>query len=230
MTRSAAIVLAGAICLALAGCYSPAVDLPRGEQAYARVPAMDVDRAPAVYRIGPLDVLSVRVFQEPDLSFESLQVDAAGNINFPLVGTMRAAGKDPLTLSRELRRSLASRFIREPQVVVGVEQAAGQRFVVEGSVNEPGSFEIAGRATLLESIARAKGLTRMAQNDKVAIFRQIDGQRAGALFNVNDIREGKAPDPEVLGGDTIVVGFSAIKGAYRDFLATAPLINLFRTF
>lgn len=191
---------------------------------------MDLNRAAPVYLIGPLDVLSVRVFQEPDLSFESLQVDAAGNINFPLVGTVRAAGKDPLTLSGELSRSLASRFIREPQVVVGVEQAAGQRFVVEGSVNDPGSFEIAGRATLLESIARAKGLTRMAQNDQVAIFRQIDGQRAGALFNVNDIREGKAPDPEVLGGDTIVVGFSAIKGAYRDFLATAPLLNLFRMF
>jgi polysaccharide export outer membrane protein len=174
--------------------------------------------------------LSIRVFQEPDLSFERLQVDAGGNINFPLVGTIHAAGKDPLALSEELEHSLSTRFIRAPQVVVGVAEAVGQRFVVEGSVIEPGTFQIAGRATLLESIARARGLTRVAQNDKVAIFREIDGQRSGALFNLNDIREGRAPDPEILGGDTVVVGFSAIKGAYRDFLATAPLFNLFRNF
>ena len=80
----------------------------------------------------------------------------------------------------------------------------------------------------MESIARAKGLTRVAQVNEIVVFRQINGQRMGAVFNLKDMREGRAQDPEILGGDQIVVGFNAIKGAYRDFIAAAPIFNVFR--
>jgi polysaccharide export outer membrane protein len=38
------------------------------------------------------------------------------------------------------------------------------------------------------------------------------------------------PDPQVLPGDTIVVGFSEVKGAFRDFLEAAPIISIFTLF
>jgi polysaccharide export outer membrane protein len=44
------------------------------------------------------------------------------------------------------------------------------------------------------------------------------------VFDVNKIRAGEMPDPELLGGDVVVVGFSGIKGAFRDFLKSAPLL------
>ena len=182
------------------------------------------------YRIGVLDTLSVRVFQEPELSFEALAVDASGTINFPLVGEVQAVGKTPIELSDEIETRLGARFIRDPQVVVGVVSSAAQRVTVEGQVTIPGVYEIAGSSSLLESIARARGTTDLSKNSQVIVFRRIDGERYGAIFALQDVREGRAPDPEILGGDRIVVGSSALKGALRTFLDAAPLFNVFTRF
>lgn len=216
--------------LALSGCFSPSTDLPKGSDAYAMMPPPDADGMRSAYKIGVLDTLSIRVFQEPDLSFDELQVDSAGSINFPLVGEVSAVGQTPLQLGRTIEAGLGERFIRSPQVVVGVVQSAAQRVTVEGNVTKPGVYEISGSTTLLEAIARSEGLTRTAVVDEIIVFRVVDGQRMGAIFNLKDIREGKAPDPEILGGDKIVVGFSAVKGVYRDFLQAAGLINAFTRF
>lgn len=219
-----------ALTMSLAACFSPAKDLPKGDDAYRLMPPLDMSAGPEAYRIGVLDVLSVRVFQEEELSFESLAVDASGIINFPLVGEIQAAGKTPIQLSDEIEAGLGTRFIRDPQVVVGVVTSAAQRVTVDGSVEEPGVYEIAGTSSLLESIARAQGTTNTASLGEVVIFRMIDGERYGAVFNLRHIREGRAADPQVLGGDRIVVGFSGVKGAYQDFLRAAPLLNVFTRF
>lgn len=214
----------------LGGCFSPAEELPRGTAAYDLVPPASYQQDLSVYRIGVQDVISVRVFQEPDLSFDEVQVDASGTINFPLIGQLQASGRTPVELSNDIEAGLGARFIRSPQVVVGVVQSAALRIVVEGQVTEPGVYEIAGNSSLIEAIARAKGPTRVASLDEIIVFRELDGQRMGAIFNLQDIREGKAADPQILGGDRIVVGFSGVKGAYRDFLQAAPLINVFTRF
>jgi polysaccharide export outer membrane protein len=220
--------------LTVSGCFqpnfSPSADLPTGRDAYGVIPAVDERTAPVVYRVGVLDTLSIRVFQEPELSFTTLAVDASGMINFPLVGEVQAAGKTPIELSDELEAKLGARFIRDPQVVVGVVASAAQRVTVDGQVVTPGVYEIAGTSSLIEAVARARGTTEVAKHTQVAVFRQIDGHRYGAIFNLQDIREGKAPDPEILGGDRIVVGRSALMGAYRDLLSAAPIFNVFTRF
>lgn len=43
------------------------------------------------YRIGPFDRLNITVFQVKDLTFEKLQVDAAGEVRLPLIGAVPAA-------------------------------------------------------------------------------------------------------------------------------------------
>ncbi|MDG5750970.1 polysaccharide export protein [Qipengyuania sp. XHP0211] len=217
------------LAFALSACFKPAADLPTGQAAYAVMPPAATSGLRDSYRIGVLDVLSVRVFQEPDLSFDEIQVDASGSINFPLIGQIQAVGKTPYQLSEELEAGLGENYLRSPQVVVGVTESAAQRVTVEGNVNEPGVYEISGSSSLLESIARAKGLTRVAVVDQIVVLRTINNQPMGAVFDLQAIREGKAPDPEILGGDKIVVGFSALKGTYRDLLQAAPLFNIFRT-
>lgn len=219
-----------ASCVILAGCFSPARDLPQGTEAYRIIPPADATNGAVAYRIGVLDTLSVRVFQEPELSFDTIAVDASGTINFPLVGEILAAGKTPIELSDEIEASLATRFIRNPQVVVGVVNSAAQRVTVDGAVTTPGVYEIAGSSSLIEAIARAQGTTEVSANDEVVVFRNIDGERYGAVFNLQAIREGRDPDPEILGGDRIVVGTSFLKGVYRDFLRAAPLFNVFTRF
>jgi len=217
-------------CLLLAGCFNPSTGLPQGEAAYSVIPAADPNAKATQYRIGILDTLSIRVFQEPELSFEQITVNSAGTFNYPFVGEVEAQGKTALELSRELEAGLGSRYIRNPQVVVGVLTSAAQRVIVDGQVNEPGVYEVAGQSSLLEAVARAKGLTFTGVEDEVIVFRTVDGERYGAVFNLRHIREGRSPDPEILGGDRIVVGYSAVRGGYQDFLRAAPILNVFRRF
>lgn len=220
-----------AVAAVLSGCHPGAGEaLPHGASAYAAVPAATADRPPSDYRINPLDVLSVTVFREPDLTFKELQVDASGSLLFPLIGNVRAAGKTANELSTEMAERLDQRYLRNPQVSVVIASSVSQRVTVEGSVNEPGVYEIGGAATLLEALARAKSPTRTAALNQVVVFRTVNGQRMGAVFNIGDIRNGRAPDPAILGGDVVVVGFSSVKGAFRDLLSTAPLLNVFRPF
>ncbi|GAA4779051.1 polysaccharide biosynthesis/export family protein [Stakelama sediminis] len=194
------------------------------------MPAPRVGAQVADYRLGPLDVLSVTVFQEPDLSFDKLQVDASGNVSFPLIGTVHAQGKTASELSDDIAARLGKKYLVDPQVSVTVVSSVSQNVTVEGDVKEPGVYPVNGQSTLLQALAQAQSPTDVAKLDQVVIFRNIDGKRAGAVFNVKAIREGRAPDPQVLGGDVIVVGFDAVKGGFRDLLKTAPFFNLFRYF
>ena len=224
------ITLSLALLAALAGCAGQRSGLPSGAEAYKVIPPDDPSSRLSDYRIGPLDILSVTVFREPDLTLKELQVDAGGNLVFPLIGAVEASGKTANELSSEIARRLNERYLRNPQVSVVVSSSTSQRVTVEGSVTEPGVYELGGNATLLEALARAKSPTRTAALDQVVVFRREGGTRLGAVFDIRDIRAGRVADPRIRGGDTVVVGFSAVKGAFRDFLQSAPFLNLFRVF
>src|SRR3546814_922518 len=125
---------------------------------------------------------------------------------------------------------LGAKYLVNPQVSVSVASSVSQNVTVEGNVNQPGVYAINGRSTLLQALAQAQSPTDVANLSQVVIFRNIDGRRAGAVFDVKAIREGRTPDPEILGGDVIVVGFDAVKGAFRDFFKMAPFFYVFRYF
>jgi len=202
-------------------------NLPLGQQAYAVIPASAPSTSSKEYLLGPLDTISVDVFQEPDLSAKDVRLDSAGNVILPLVGSVHAAGKTASQLSSELTQRLA-RYVVKPNVTVTADSIT-QKVTVEGEVNQPGVYEIKGNATLLEALAMAHSPTEVASLNQVIVFRNVNGQRTGARFDLQRIRAGTDPDPLVLGGDRIVVGYSSVKGAWRDFLKF-PIFNLFRIF
>ncbi len=218
--------------LALAGCQSAlhSEGLPSGQAAYEIAPALDADAKPQAYRIGPGDTISVQVFQEPDLSSDKVQVDDVGRIQLPLAGDILAAGLTAPELSAVVAERLGRDFIRYPRVVVSVVSTREQTVAVEGQVKLPGVYKVNPGDTLLSAIARAQSPTNVARLDEVIIFRTVNGRRMGARFDLNQIRGGQAPDPQVLGGDVIVVGYSSLKGVYRDILQAAPLLNVFTQF
>ena len=203
-------------------------DLPRGAAAYQLMPAAGADKSLATYRISPLDSVDVTVFGEPDLSVKEVQVDAAGGLALPLVGTVAAAGKTTAELSRDLERLLGQKYLRDPQVTATVSTSVAQKVSVQGEVTQPGVFELTGPTSLLEAISMAKGELRTARLDQVVVFRSIDGKRMGAVFDVQAIRDGRANDPQILGNDTIVVGFSSAQRFWRDIISSSPLLNIFR--
>lgn len=205
-----------------------ATNLPRGAAAYTVIPAATPNSASADYRIGPLDSIDINVFQEPELSTKKIQVDAAGNIAVPLIGTVAASGKTAAELSRILERRFDEKYLKHSQVTVAVASSVSQKVVVQGQVSEPGVYEVKGPTTLLEAVSMAKGETRIAKLDEVVVFRTVSGQRMGAVFDLASIRRGEAQDPEIIGNDVVVVGYSGAKSLWRDILSATPFLNVFR--
>lgn len=222
----AAIVVVSA--LLLGGCSTSRMSaVPTGDIAYQIAPPRDLNAPPTSYIIVPKDELNLQVFQEPDLSNDALQVDNVGNIQMPLLGEIPAAGRSPSELASDIAYRLGRRYIVNPQVTVSVTKPAARYVAVEGQVEAPGVYEIEQDYSLLSAIARAESPTDVAKLDEVVIFRTVNGERMAARFDLRDIRAGLAPDPQIVGGDVVVVGFSAVKGVWRDLLKSAPLFNTF---
>lgn len=182
------------------------------------------------YRIGVGDKLDVRVFQVADLSFEELVVDTSGNINLPLIGAVRSAGRTAGEMSSDIAARLASQYLRDPQVTVTVKEAASQKITVDGAVTKPGVYEMRGSTSLLQAVAMAEGPTRVADLTKVAVFRSIDGRRSVAVFDLSAIRQGRASDPQVLGDDVVVVDTSRLSSALREVVGALPALSAFAYF
>lgn len=215
------LILAAA--LVLGGCASGIGDIPTGVEALG--PRTGQQMAPAAltdYRVGMLDKLRVNVFREPDLSVDEVVVDAAGTINLPLVGEVPVLGRTVEEIGTELERRLDERYLRNSRVAVSVTEANSYTFAIEGEVNKPGNYQIPGKVTLLQAVAIAEGVSERAQLANVLVFRTIDGRRHAARFNLEDIRFGKAADPELQAGDTIVVNYSTGRQVYRDVLQLMP--------
>ena len=215
----------------LSACQSTSIseELPRGGGAYDIVGPVGANPIPT-FRIGPFDVLRIATFNEPELSFEEIPVDANGGFSFPFIGRVEAAGHTSQELEAELKRRLETRYLRDAQVSVFVTTSASQLFTVEGDVDKPGAYEYAGTTTLLGAMARAGSPTYTARLNEIVVFREVNNERYGAVFNLEDIREGRVPDPEIFAGDTIFVGYDAVKSAWREFLTLAPIINVFTRF
>jgi len=218
-----ALILAGAGAAPLAARDNP---LPAGQAAYDVIPVKAMDDLVA-QRIRAGDKLAISVFGESDLSRTDYMVDSTGFVQVPLIGQVIAAGVSPEELRAEIARRLGARFIRDPQVSVSITERAKARFAVEGQVEDPGVYEADATTTLLAAIAQAGSPNRVAKNSEVMVFRVIDGRRLGARFDLDQIRSGRADDPQIIGGDTVVVGYSGSKGFWRDVRETAPLLNLF---
>jgi polysaccharide export outer membrane protein len=200
---------------------------PAGSEAYQQIPPPSAGHEADSYKIGTLDTLAVTVFQEPDLTSSGVQVDAAGNVLLPLIGQVTAEDKTSTELAAEIAQKLGTRYLTHPQVSVIVTDAVSQRVTVTGSVAEPGVYAVKGRTTLLDALAMAKGTSRVAALNEVAVIREVGGKPVGGVFDVDKINKGLAPDPEIKGNDTIVVGLSNVKAAWRDVLTASSLIAAF---
>jgi polysaccharide export outer membrane protein len=230
--RNNASPLAAAILCALLALTSPAWGDPSVQMAKSLPPpdatATVLDKQ-LEYRIGPLDSLEITVFQVQYLD-HPIQVGADGHIGLPLIGDMAAAGKTPRELADEIAAKLGERYLQSPQVTVSVKDAISQKFTVEGSVAKPGMYDAVGSTTLLQALALAEGADQYANVHNVAVFRMVDKRRAGAVYDLAAIRSGKADDPQIYGGDIVVVGASAVRRFLRDVAPGSPFISLFRPF
>jgi polysaccharide export outer membrane protein len=176
----------------------------------------------AAYKIGPLDVVDITVFNVPDLA-KTVQVAEDGTINYPLIGEVPAAGKTAHDLEQALTAKLGAKYLRNPQVTVLIKEYNSQRVTVEGSVKTSGVYAIKGSTSLMQVIAMAGDVDSSTDSGDIVVFRTIDGARSAARFDIDSIKAGKAEDPQVLPGDVVVVDSSATKVALHNVLMALPL-------
>lgn len=178
------------------------------------------------YRIGALDMLEISVFQVPDLD-KTVQVSSSGQIELPLIGAVTAVGKTVEQLQADIAAKLGAKYLQSPQVSVFVKDALSQRITIEGAVNKPGIYPTSGQTTLLQAIALAGGLDRVADERGVVVFRQVAGKRSAAVFDFAAIRAGRSDDPVVHGGDVVVVDQSGLKATMRNIRESVGVLGLF---
>ena len=147
-------------------------------------------------------------------------------MQLPLVGEVRAGGRSPSEVREYITQSLARNFLRQPQVAVGIIEHAKFSLTVEGEVQHAGRFEASPGMTLIGALALAQSTNKDANLEEVYIFRQLDDRRMGARFNLNEIRRGTMPDPQIVPGDVVVVGRSAVKGIWHEFLMAIPAFSI----
>jgi polysaccharide export outer membrane protein len=181
------------------------------------------------YVIGPLDLLTVFVIGEPQLSVEA-QVDSGGMIQLPLVGAVPAAGRSPSELTDELTAAFGKTYLRNPRVAVTVKEIRSQLVTVDGAVQQPGVYPLPGRVTLTGALALARGANDFAAVNNVAVFRNRAGQRFAAVFDLRAIRTAQMEDPPIYPGDTIVVGDDPVRRLFRDVVSGIPVLGVFRAF
>lgn len=181
------------------------------------------------YRIAPLDTLKINVFQVQDLSGD-FEVDLTGNIAMPLIGDVKAVDKTTQQLRTELVRRLGAKYLQNPDVSVAVKSSTRRSVTLDGAVRRPGIFPVTGQLTLLQAVAMGGGTDENANPRRVAVFRQIGGERMAAAFDLTSIRRGEAEDPKIYSGDIIVVDGSTVKAVQRELLQAIPIIGFFGRF
>ena len=178
------------------------------------------------YRIGPDDTLDINVFQIAELT-RTVHVDSTGKILLPLLGSVQASGRTPDQLSTDIAAQLKKSYMNDPQVTVAVKEAQSQRVTVDGAVVQPGVYPLTGRTTLLQAVSLAKGPDpKLANIRHVAIFRTVGGTRHSAMYDLSQVRTGKAEDPEVYGNDIIVVDTSGSKSFFQNFSGGFGLLGM----
>jgi polysaccharide biosynthesis/export protein len=162
------------------------------------------------YLIGPDDVLQVSVYSHPELE-RSVTVNSAGNVTFPPLGEIKAAGLTPKQLSDRLSERLSTYLRQTTTATVSVTQFLSRGIYVSGAVAHPGRYGFETMPPLLDVLNQAGGALPGADMNHVVIIRKEAGGRKQMTVDVaTALDQGtEASLPALVPGDAIVVMLSA---------------------
>ncbi|MDE1882478.1 MAG: polysaccharide export protein [Rhodospirillales bacterium] len=131
---------------------------------------------PGPYALGPGDVLSIRIYDQSQMS-GTYHVDDSGYVDLPLLGLVEAGGGSANALSIRIARALqAGQLILHPSVAV--EVSTYRPFYILGEVTTPGQYPYRPGMTVLTGISIAGGFTYRAETAYVGVTRNIGGSAA----------------------------------------------------
>ena len=182
-------------CVAVVMLFGGLVSAEDAPSAPAPQPPSATSRAPG-YRIGPKDLVDIKVFEVPELNVER-RVSEEGTVNLPLIGDVPVQGLTDVGLADRLKALLESKYVQRASVAVQVREFRSKPISVIGAVRNPGNLAFSGRWTLMEAIAAAGGLTDQ-HGGEVHILRRADnGLTDQITINLDDLFLRADPDANV---------------------------------
>ena len=160
------------------------------------------------YKLRPLDVIEMRVFQEQDMD-TLCRVSATGEIVLPLINSVKVAGLSLQDAQRKIKELYEKDYLVNANVSLFIREYAPQRVYVIGQVNKPGEviFPPEEQMTLSRAIAGAMGTSRIANQRSINVKRKMpDGSIKVFEVDLKAILSDKnAKDFQVYDGYTIEV-------------------------
>jgi polysaccharide export outer membrane protein len=167
----------------------------------AKVPgAVPIDASS--YIIGPLDVLAISVWEQPQLNC-SCTVRSDGMITVPLINEIKASGLTPLELGHVIADALSAKALVDPQVTVNLMAPHSRKYILYGQVRAPGERDLIVPTTVMQAIMSAGGFVDWANQKDITIVR---GDKR-LKFNFKEVIKGKDTKQNILlePGDIIYV-------------------------
>lgn len=171
--------------------------------------AAESDSVAPDLRIGPGDLLEIKVFGAPDLSGD-LRMSNAGEITVPLIGNVKVSGTTPEVAQTTIEKRLVSGgYLRDPHVNVLIKEFATQGISILGEVAHPGVYPMLGSRRLFDAIAAAGGTTNRAGKTVVVTNRQQPNKES-LLTLSQDPQNATKENVELQPGDTVIVSKAGI--------------------
>jgi protein involved in polysaccharide export with SLBB domain len=184
------------------------------------------------YRLGPEDIISVEVFNQPRYSRANIIIPPSGRVSLSLIkGGVLVNGKTVDEVAEIIKKSY-NEYIIDPQVTVSLEKAMSYRYSVIGDVGQPGIRLMNKRITVSEAIAEAGGVLNTGKKSGIRVLRRNEstGKLDQIAVNLSEIYKGKAPDNVYLEpGDQIVVPGNTLK-KIQTIMSLTPIASFARVF
>jgi len=169
---------------ALAIAVAAAMGLARAQDA---AKAQDAKEAfVRAYRIGPGDLLEIRVFEVKELD-QVVRVSEDGSITLPLLGRVVVEGMTQEGVTKKLTDLLSAKYVKNPQVTIFIKEYKNQQVAVIGAIARAGSYELVGRKNLLQIISMAGGFSESAGNEVFILREGPDGQTSTIAVDLKDL-------------------------------------------
>lgn len=148
-------------------------------------PAEAQDREPG-YRVGPRDLLDVRVFEDEQLNGPR-RVEEDGTIDFPPLGKVPVTGQTATEIAQILKARLEAKYMQRASVAVQISEFRSRPISVIGAVKQPGNLAFSGRWTVLEAITAAGGLAENHGNVVYVLRRSDNGLSDQVAIDLDDL-------------------------------------------
>lgn len=159
------------------------------------------------YRLGPKDVVEIRVAEIPELGVDR-RVQDNGSIDLPLLGQVPIAGLTAMEIRDRLTALLTAKYVNQAYVTVTIKEFANRPIVILGAVAKPGNLNVSGRWTLQQALLQSGGLATGA-GKRITILRASDNGLSDRLEVSTDelfVRFTHAWNVPLFPGDIVTVG------------------------